>query len=174
MTLYWAYGSNISKEQMLRRCPDARPVCPIIVDDARLVFRFAADVVWDKGSSTPGALWDITDRCERSLDHFEGVAAGTYLKRWMDVRIKGKKRPVLYYQMSISRGVLPPSEEYIETIARGYRDFGLDLADLDAALQRSWDDRHVTDRMARKHWSKGSPRLARPMTSTNPRKDATC
>lgn len=159
--LYFAYGSNMSAAQMKRRCPDAVKVRPILVDDCKLTFRGVADVVYDPGFTCPGGLWDITDRCERALDGFEGVEARTYLKRFMDVRIKKKTHKCLYYQMSISKGVMPPSEQYLETIAEGYRDFGLDLADLDAALARSWADKDITNRMAQRYIDRGKPKLAR-------------
>jgi gamma-glutamylcyclotransferase (GGCT)/AIG2-like uncharacterized protein YtfP len=159
--LYFAYGSNMSLEQMRKRCPAAVPVRPVLVDDCQLTFRGVADVVWKEGSVCPGALYDITDRCEHSLDQFEGVAARVYLKRYMDVQIGKKKHQCLYYQMSIKKGVMPPSEEYIGRIAQGYRDFNLDLADLDEALRRSWADKDITQRMAQRWVDRGRPKLAR-------------
>lgn len=159
--LVWAYGSNLSKKQMRARCPDAIKVGPLIVDDCRLVFRGVADVTYSPGDCTPGGLWDITEKDEQALDVFEGVAQGTYMKRIMPIRYKGRNRKVLFYQMRISRGVMPPSEEYVARIAQGYRDFGLDLADLSAAIERSWEDKDVTKRLAQRHRDRGSPRLAR-------------
>ena len=161
MILYWCYGSNLWVEQMRDRCTDAIKVGPLIMDDCRLVFRGVADVTYDPNSCTPGGLWDITDRCERNLDGYEGVGRGLYLKRYMKIKYQGRERQVLFYQMKISKGIMPPSEEYVKRIEQGYRDFGLDLADLSAAIERSWQDKHVTQRLAQRHRERGNPRLAR-------------
>ena len=39
MKLYLAYGSNLNKQQMRLRCPDAVPVTTAAVQDYQLVFR---------------------------------------------------------------------------------------------------------------------------------------
>lgn len=159
--LVWAYGSNLCIRQMRDRCPDAIKVGPLIVDDCRLVFRGVADVTYDPGAYTPGGLWDITDRDERLLDAFEGIPTGTYMKKYFPLRYRGRECRAMLYQMKISKGVMPPSEEYVQRIEEGYRDFGLDLADLSAAIERSWEDKHLTQTMIKRHRRRGSPRLAR-------------
>lgn len=158
---YWAYGSNLNVEAMRRRCPAARQVKQMFVTDAALVFRGVADVTHRKGNMVPGGLWEITHKCEEVLDRYEGVNSRFYLKRYLPVKFKGKVRDCLFYQMRASNGVMPPSEYYLETIEQGYRDFGLDLAYLDVALQESWGSKEVTDWLANRHVRKGQPKLAR-------------
>jgi hypothetical protein len=92
---------------------------------------------------------------------YEGVEAKNYLKRYFLIQIKGKSYTCLFYQMRASRGIMPPNEQYIDTIAEGYADFGLDLADLDAALNEAWGTKDITQRLAEKHERRGRPRLAR-------------
>lgn len=159
---YWAFGSNLSIAQMKRRCPKAIKYGPMTVYDSALVFRFYADVTVREGSLTQGGLWQITADCERALDQYEGVGSGgNYMKRYFRIEVEGKKHTCLFYQMKTSKGVMPPSESYIDTIAQGYIDFGLDFDRLDIALQEAWNDKHITNRLMERHSRRGNPRLAR-------------
>lgn len=160
---YWAYGSNLSVRQMRRRCPKAIKWGPMSVNDCALVFRFHADVTIREGSVTPGGLWQVTAECERALDDYEGVSTKSYLKRYFRIDVEDKKYTCLFYQMATSRGVLPPSENYLDTLTEGYKDFKLDTTALEAALQESWGSKDVTEGMRRRHSRNGEPRLARVM-----------
>jgi len=162
--LYWAYGANLSKEAMAHRCPRAIPSTKLVVHSAALVFRGVADVEIRRGSVVQGGLWWITAECEAALDRFEGVSGGLYVKRYLPVwkmKHSGKQRKALFYQMQIAEGMMPPSRHYVETIAQGYQDFGLDLAFLDAAIEEAWTNKKVTPFLRRRYVEKGSPRLQR-------------
>lgn len=160
---YWAYGSNLSIRQMLRRCPRAIKYGPMSVKDCALVFRGVADVTVRKDCTTPGGLWQITPECERSLDQFEGVASRVYMKRYFRITIQDKKYTCLFYQMRASRGIMPPSISYLDTIAQGYADFGLDPSILNTYLQESWEAKELTEHLLDRHERRGSPQLARSM-----------
>jgi len=142
--LYLAYGSNLNKEQMQRRCPGARPVGARFLPHAQLVFRGVADVVYDPdpASRCPVALWRITPADEVVLDRYEGVASGFYAKCYIKIRINGRPEECLVYCMQ-SHEIAPPGEWYLDVIAQGYRDFGLPLDYLDRAVEASWNDKHV-------------------------------
>ena len=43
MNLYAAYGSNLNKHQMLKRCPKSEPIGTIVLDKFRLTFKGVAD-----------------------------------------------------------------------------------------------------------------------------------
>lgn len=160
-TLYWAYGSNLNVAHMASRCPKAKKLGRLFVTDAALVFRGVADVTVLEGSVVPGGLWRITRECEAALDRYEGVASRFYLKRYLRVKVEGKKQDVLFYQMRMSTGVQPPFESYLDTIAQGYKDFDLPLDLLSYAVERSWTDKDLTP-ILRKRWQdRGSPSLAR-------------
>lgn len=165
---YWAYGSNLSVRQMKKRCPRAIKFGPMEVQDCALVFRLYADVTVREGSATPGGLWQITAECERELDIFEGVSAKNYMKRYFRIKIKGKDYTCLFYQMRTGKGILPPTEGYIDTIAQGYQDFGLDLNVLQSALAESWEDKAPTEHLLDRHERRGSPRLARDILGLSP------
>ena len=48
MNLYAAYGSNLNKVQMQKRCPKSKPYGAIILDEFRLVFKGVADIEKNK------------------------------------------------------------------------------------------------------------------------------
>jgi hypothetical protein len=162
--LMWSFGANLNIRSMLHRCPRAVLCKPLIVADAALVFRGVADVEIRKGSFVQGGLWWITEECEEALDRFEGVRHGLYKKMYLPVwkkRISGEWRKALFYKMNDEHGIMPPSAHYAQTIAQGYRDFGLDLEFLDAAIQESWTEKKVTPTLRRRADIKGWPKLSR-------------
>jgi hypothetical protein len=157
--LYAAYGSNLNIAAMAQRCPRAEPLYPLILDNAALVFRGVADMVHRKGSRCPLGIWSITRECEKALDRYEGVKGqnGMYVRRWFTLQMhNGLNRPVLFYQMR-ERGVCPPSVHYLQVIEQGYRDFGLDPAVLEVAVEEAWKERQVTPRIATRYYQKGRP-----------------
>lgn len=151
--LYIAYGSNLNKRAMRVRCPGSKPLGKFMLTKARLVFRGVADVEYDPDSEVPCGLWRVNRQDEAALDTYEGVNSGFYMKdESIILKYKGERTPALIYLMK-SEGVYPPSEYYVETIRRGYRDFGLDEAYLDEAIKRSFvqkePDEQTTRRRAR-------------------------
>lgn len=156
--LYWAYGSNLCVADMARRCPRAKKHRRLYVGHGLLIFRGVADVTpsEDPASRVAGGLWLITRECERALDAYEGVSGGLYTKEHFEW--EGKK--VLFYKMR-SQGVMPPFQSYLDTIARGYADFGLDLEHLREAVRRSARLERRTPHLEARWERRGRPALAR-------------
>jgi len=162
--LYFAYGSNLNVQAMGHRCPRAKKIGKLILPKARLVFRGVADCIYDPRTRCPGGLWRITRQCEEELDHYEGVAGGLYRKEYIKVQLRGQEpEDALVYVMNRG-GVMPPWESYLDTIAQGYLDFGLDthLWRLDEALVYSYDHKNKTPHLRKRWENKGKPKLARP------------
>lgn len=154
--LYWAYGSNLNRAAMAERCPGARMVGPLTIKGGALVFRGVADVILRDDSAIPGGVWEINQEDERELDLYEGVRSGLYRKLYLRLAVDGRERRCLYYAMSPDRyGIAPPSEPYLETIMEGYRDFGLPMERLEAAVMESWEDKRLTPRIARHRRRRG-------------------
>lgn len=152
--LYAAYGSNLHKGQMSRRCPDAKPIGKTVLKDWRLVFRGVADVEPHDGSSLQLGLWEISEADERALDRYEGVEFGLYERAVLRLtRTDGSHEDALIYLMR-EKGVKPPGDGYFETIRRGYRDFGLDLEALYEARRHSWKAQRITKSIAARHESR--------------------
>lgn len=89
MPLYFAYGSNMSPVQMEERCPGAEPAGAARLDHWRLVITTfgTANIVEAQGAHLHGVLWRCTDAHLATLDEFEGVRVGAYLRR--DVEVLG-------------------------------------------------------------------------------------
>ncbi|MDC7784782.1 gamma-glutamylcyclotransferase [Rhodoplanes sp. TEM] len=140
--LYVAYGSNLNKEQMARRCPLAKPIAHFTLPDARLVFRGVADVERSEGDEVECGLWEITKACERALDRYEGVSSGLYRKEYLKLAVtrdgKRKARRALIYLMNSDHYDMP-SAYYLGVIRKGYKDFGIDFAKLTAAVEKTRD-----------------------------------
>lgn len=130
--LYFAYGSNLNKDQMQMRCPDAKPLGKLMLADWRLVFRGVADIEPCEDGILPIGLWSITDDCEAALDVYEGFPR-LYRKKYFN--IKGKR--YMTYVMNHDH-ISPPSKGYADTIREGYNNFRLPLGFLDEAIQHSY------------------------------------
>ena len=74
MVYYFAYGSNLHRLQMKRRCPNCRFVKKIILHNYSLTFRSkygAADIEKKIGTKVYGAMYLISKVAERRLDVYE-------------------------------------------------------------------------------------------------------
>lgn len=177
-TLYFAYGSNLCHSHMKHRCPAAKAIKGFELHDSVLVFRGVADCDWKEGSICYGGLWRITERCEQSLDLYEGVAGGFYRKEYIPLPTDQnfEASHMMMYVMS-STGVFPPAKHYRDIIAQGYRDFKLPLSALRDAVGYSHDHQSPTNRELDRYNRKGRPDLAPhpdgrpayPVASHNPR-----
>lgn len=146
--LYYAYGSNLCMEQMLKRCPKAEPIKRLKIEDFKLVFRGVADIEQCPGSTLDGALWEITKECEHELDIYEGVDFYLYSKEYFDYH--GEE--VLTYTMN-EKGILPPNDYYFHVIKQGFKDFGIPFDTLDAAIQESWQYKQPTHYLRKRRYN---------------------
>jgi len=91
--LYIAYGSNMNRRQMARRCPKARPLAAIWLQGWRLVMKRVADIEPDPHALTPAALWEITRSCERALDAYGAGRSGQrHRSRCQHARLRSTAR----------------------------------------------------------------------------------
>lgn len=156
--LYLAYGSNLNKAEMARRCPDAKPVGWLMLDDARLVFRGVADVIYAPGHQVPCGIWKISRRDEMALDRYEGVAAGFYSKHELDI---GRGEKALIYMMT-DYGIAPPSVSYVERVREGYQDFGFDENFLEGAVAHAFKEKEHSEQTLERRSRPGHRTVAMP------------
>ncbi|MBQ7885829.1 MAG: gamma-glutamylcyclotransferase [Clostridia bacterium] len=139
---YIAYGSNMVMEQMERRCPDAKLIGIGYLDHARLEFYLHATVerTRAKGAQVPVAVWEISERDERNLDHYEGFP-NYYTKAVRKVNLAdGSEIRGMIYLMNYRR-YSPPTSMYYDGIEDAYRKLGFENeieTVLQPALDRSW------------------------------------
>ena len=134
--LYFAYGSNLHRKQMKRRCKNSRFISRHILKNYQLFFRSkygAADVQRKKGSSVLGAIYDISKADEKKLDVYEEFP--TLYKKYY-FYYYGKK--VMTYIMTEKTPFRYPTERYINVVKLGYKDCKLDKKYLHKALKPSW------------------------------------
>lgn len=140
---YLAYGSNLDVDQMLRRCPEAIQIGTTIIKDYELVFRgnsrhcgVANIEPRGDGVSVPVGIWSITERDEAALDRYEGWP-WLYEKQTFSVRVKGKTISAMAYIMTPGHRISAPTRAYLDTILRGYDDFGFDTEPLLEAAENA-------------------------------------
>lgn len=119
----------MSIQSMLSRCPLAIPVRKFSLQDWRLDFGHHATIVHEPGSVCNGALWLITENCEKSLDAFEG-----YPSYYDKVYLEQDGLPFMAYEMvDVNRDAVP-MQSYIDLLREGYNNWELDHRLLDDAL----------------------------------------
>lgn len=135
MPFYLAYGSNMWKGQMFARCPQAQPVRRINLPNRRLIFRRYADLEHAPGEIVPCALYKVTRACLERLDWFEGVRAGSYYRHTIRVQTPdlGIISAVTY--LNGRAFMAPPTDEYVDRLRRGYRDWKVKMERLDKAVR---------------------------------------
>ena len=141
---YVAYGSNLSVEQMARRCRDAKVVGMGVLKDWKLEFRLHANIRQCAGEQVPVLLWLISEQDEKSLDRYEGFPK-YYVKKDFRVTLpekNGKKRTVdaMGYVMAPGYQISPPADGYFKTILDGYRHLGFDRNTLIAAVENAKEE----------------------------------
>ena len=76
------------------------------------------------GAHVHGALWQLTHRCEDSLDIFEG-----YPYLYSKIKLQQNNTEFMAYVMNRD-DPRKPSQGYLDTIAQGYRDWKLPVTNL--------------------------------------------
>ena len=117
---------------MKKRCKDSVFLKKINLSNFKLTFRSkyrAADIEPKKNSIVPGALFEISKNDEKKLDVYE------------DYPILYKKYYFYYYRKKVMTYTMVkkspfkfPTEQYLNTIKRGYKDCELDKIHLKKGL----------------------------------------
>jgi hypothetical protein len=151
--LYLGYGANTNRAHMKQRCPTARYIGNAELIDHRLTFRGVADVIPAPGRNVVCALWEIMPKDEASLDVFEGVSSGMYVKRYADLTFgdDGETRPALYYTMQPTRrDTHAPPKSYERTLREGYAQCEMPAGQIDEAIRHASNGPRVERRYAGK------------------------
>jgi gamma-glutamylcyclotransferase (GGCT)/AIG2-like uncharacterized protein YtfP len=141
MTLYFAYGANMERAAMRRRCGAAVPLGAAMLRGWRYVIAQGyGSIAPAAGACVFGVLWRLTPRDLAALNAFESLDSGLYRRAMVTVETGGKRvravvyvgrqggrpRPMPGYQQRLVAAAedwrLPP--RYIAELARlapGYR-----------------------------------------------------
>jgi Gamma-glutamyl cyclotransferase, AIG2-like len=150
VTLHFAYGSNMSREPMQRRCPGAQPLGPSRLDNWRFVItqdRYAS-VVPTPGTTVHGVLWRLTPRDLAALHAYERLGTGLYGGRTLAVRHRDQLRRARVYvgRTDVPGRPLPGYQEDIVAAARAWGFPPAYVAELEAWLPSA---EHGADRRMR-------------------------
>jgi gamma-glutamylcyclotransferase (GGCT)/AIG2-like uncharacterized protein YtfP len=117
MPLYFAYGLNMDPVGMAERCPRSRPLGLARLPRHRFIVTRDgyASVIRDPREEVHGVLWDCALGDVRTLDKFEELASGLYVKISQPVIVPaGAKRALVYVGRSGDPGW--PKAGYMETV----------------------------------------------------------
>jgi gamma-glutamylcyclotransferase len=125
---YFAYGTNINRQQMQECCSGSEPISAATLPNYKLIFVSwsrqwrggVASIKSARGEKVLGAIYDVTDECLRRLDKYE--AGYNRLK----VIVFDEDGTALEAQTYIKTGQMEeaaPSKEYLTIIQQGYRDW---------------------------------------------------
>ena len=122
MPLYFAYGANMNREAMARRCPRSKALGRARLARHRLAVMREGwlTAVRDPRASVHGVLWDVALSDVPPLDRYEGLAQGLYAKIAQPVLTEaGPKRAMIYVGANAGPGTLRP--EYIAEVLAAAR-----------------------------------------------------
>jgi cation transport regulator ChaC len=124
MTLHFAYGSNMSRPLMQRRCPGAQAI-----GTARLAgWRFLitpegfGSIERRPGALVLGVVWRLTPRDLAALNAYESLDSGLYVRRVIPVRHGARRMPALTY-VGPRGGEGTPRPGYIAIVVDAARDW---------------------------------------------------
>ena len=147
-SIYLAYGSNMSLQQMYHRCPDAEPIGKGFIKGWRLMFKGSqsgnyATIEKEEGCTVPVVAWAISELDEERLDRYEGWPS-FYVKETVEFEYIGdrpgrmvKVEGMVYIMPPDNSTLGLPSQRYFDVLVEGYHRFGLDLKILYEALDYS-------------------------------------
>ena len=130
---YFAYASNLSRRQMSERCPDCQPKFIATLPNHKLIFSGwsrkwrggTATIRPFQGEKVIGAVYEISDRCLRSLDKHEGYPTIYNRVNKMVIAEDGERIEAITYIMREQSEEIKPSLEYVAVIQQGYKDWGI-------------------------------------------------
>jgi cation transport regulator ChaC len=122
MTLYFAYGSNMNRAAMARRCPGARAVGAAVLEGHSFFIGIDGwgSVKAAPGTTVHGVLWRLTPRDIAALHAYELLHKGLYEARHLPVLIGGRRMRAMVYLLR-RRNIGRAKPGYVEMIAAAAR-----------------------------------------------------
>ncbi|MFC1848249.1 gamma-glutamylcyclotransferase family protein [Chloroflexota bacterium] len=130
---YFAYASNLNLKQMQERCPDSKLMFRAVLPNYKLIFagwsrKWRSGVATIKPSRDEkvfGAVYEISDRCLRVLDGYEGYPAVYDHLNVLVIKEDGEALQTVTFVKREQSEETQPSQEYVAVIRQGYRDWGI-------------------------------------------------
>jgi cation transport regulator ChaC len=140
--LYFAYGSNMWREQMRQRCPEHEHLGIAMLKDHALCFPRSSPVrncgvaglIESPGAEVWGVVYRLNDRDLAALDKREGYdptespQVNRYNRQPVRVLMNGTTLDCVTYFARAEPGQHIPSVEYLSTIIAGAEENGLPVS----------------------------------------------
>jgi gamma-glutamylcyclotransferase len=131
---YFAYASNLNKQQMLKRCPDARAKFTAILPNYQLIFSGwsrewhggTASIKPFRGAKVAGGVYEIAEKDLQKLDRAEDYPNTYDHINVLVIKEDGQAIKALTYIKRKQSDESKPSPEYLSVIRQGYRDWELE------------------------------------------------
>ena len=125
MTLYFAYGANMERGAMRKRCPGARALGPALLRGWRYVIAQGyGSIAPAAGMRVFGVLWRLTPRDLAALNAFESLDSGLYRRATLTVEAGASRARALVY-VGNRRGKRRPAPGYQERLVAAAEDWQL-------------------------------------------------
>jgi hypothetical protein len=123
--IYFAYGANMERGAMRRRCPGAQPLGLATLRGWRYVIvEGYGSVAPARGACVFGVLWRLTPRDLAALNAFESLDSGLYRRMRLTVEFAGRRVRALAY-VGRERGRRRPMPGYQERLVAAAQDWRL-------------------------------------------------
>jgi gamma-glutamylcyclotransferase (GGCT)/AIG2-like uncharacterized protein YtfP len=140
--LYFAYASNMHREQMKRWCPASRFLKAAALAGYRFVYDgfsvtwdgAVANIVRSDAETVWGAVYDITERDRLTLDAFEGYPR-EYDHKEVEVRDRDGRTYRAMAYLRTGRAPGRPHPDYERIVIDGAKEAGLPEEYIDNALR---------------------------------------
>ena len=131
---YFAYASNLNREQMRMRCPDAKPKFTAVLPNYKLIFSGwsrewhggTASIKPFRGSKVVGAVYEISKKDLQKLDHYEDYPNTYGHINVMVFNEDGQAVKSITYIKQRQSDESKPAPEYLAIIRKGYKDWELE------------------------------------------------
>lgn len=133
MSLYFAYGSNLSTDQMKRRVPSSKPLEMGCLKDHRLDFTHhssgwnggVADIVPDLGYEIWGLIYELSTDDFQDLDDYEGYP-NVYTRSQVAIKtLTSSISDIWVYTIAKKKKkFIPPTKAYMELIKNAAVELG--------------------------------------------------
>jgi len=133
MPLYFAYGANMDVGAMAVRCPRSKALCPARLPRHRLAVMREGwlTAVRDPRSTVHGVLWDLALADVATLDRYEGLPRGIYIKLAQPVVAeRGPRQAIVYFGANAGPGAARP--DYIAGVIAAARSWLLPAEAIEA------------------------------------------
>jgi len=126
MTLYFAYGSNMSRAGMAARCPRALALGVARLAGWRFIIGAAgyASIARALGGEAIGVLWRLTPSDLAALNAYESLDSGLYVRRQLMVRHDADAKLAMVY-VAGKGGKGRPRPGYLELVVAAAREWAM-------------------------------------------------